>query len=144
MDSDDLYGEDDFNLLFKNDLLEANPYGAFDIALFTKETNGANKKQNIVGGQTSGGIKPGATERFIFSFSGVNIAAIHSVDDFVNTYSAGGGCSAFIWVRFQGFSEADGGEGSDKVPGTVVPEPATVILSGLGLCASVFLQRKRK
>lgn len=142
--SDDLYDGDVFNLLFKNDLLEAKPYGSFDVALFTAETNGANKKQNILGGKTSAGIRPGETERFLFTLSGANIAAITSVDDFINEYSTGGNSSTFFWVRFQGFSEDGGGEGSDKVPGTVVPEPATLILSSLGMLAAGFFQRKQK
>jgi len=149
--SPDLYSGDDFHLLFNNDKLELNPFGAFDIALFTEEQKANGKKQNITGGTVADGIAAGATERYVFALGGANIDQITSVDDFLGEYSDN--MAAFFIVRFQGFADIyeEAGQGSDKVPGTtsedpgtpgVVPEPASIILAGLGFAAIGFTKKK--
>jgi hypothetical protein len=107
-----------------SDSVNGAPFGQFDI--------GASTFMSFEGGgPPSLGIGVGGMATFSFSLTGTGLGSL-TAGDFLATLSVppgdGEGHEAFV-VRFRGFNDG----GSDKVPGQVVPEPATAGLVGLGL-----------
>ena len=98
-----------------NNSVGESPFGQFDI--------GAE-----ISGSPLQGIGVGATETFVFNFTGTNLNTLNE-SIFLSTLSSphgdGEGVQPFV-VRFQGFEDGD----SDKVP--LVPEPTTMLLFGIG------------
>jgi hypothetical protein len=110
--------------------IKASPFGKFDIGA------SSTKAQLLGGGKPSFGIAPNRSATFTFSVIGGEGLYLQ---DFLNELSSnpGGGGAQFFIARFRGF--ADGG--SDKVPGTAVPLPPTLILFVTGLVGLVGLGR---
>lgn len=120
--------DDDYqwNLLGDDDFLNginAQPFGDFCIGASTSDSWQG-------GGNPNKGIDVGKQLVFTFSLEGEDLDLL-STESFV-------GQSEFFVARFRGFE----GDGSDKVPGTTVPEPVSLLLFGIGL-AGMRILRKR-
>jgi hypothetical protein len=123
-----------------NNSVSGTPYGWFDIGASTgKSFEG--------GGNPSNGIAVGHSDDFVFHLTG-NALKTLTTNDFFTTPSVppgdGQGDQSFV-ARFRGFENG----GSDKVPGTdppiATPEPATLLMSSMGLAvlfALYYLRRR--
>jgi hypothetical protein len=98
-----------------------SPFGTFDFGA-------ALGGDFLGGGSPTDGIAVGDSRTFAFNVTGSDADAI-GAGDFVS--------DGFL-VRFRGFED----DGSDKVPGRIVPTPAAVI-AGLALLGLVGIQRRR-
>jgi hypothetical protein len=122
------------NSIYQNGI-KCAPYGYLDI--------GASSTRNSFegGGNPAGGIPVGLTETFIFNFQGSGLDTLNE-QSFISTLSEGKGAGEgyeFFLARFRGFDDG----GSNKTPGSVTPEPMSLILLGLG-CVGLMRLRRRK
>lgn len=127
----------DFSVLGEysfNNAINGAPYGYFDIGA----TTGGSFEG---GGSPSKGIGVETTENFTFTLTGANLDTLNEAS-FISELSdpQGSQAPAFFVARFRGFEN----EESDKVPGTPVPEPATMSLLGAGLLFLIKVKGKRK
>ena len=119
----------------------AMPYGDFDIGA-SLSNNGNNPFQG--GGNPQKGIGVNMTEFFTFAFTGTGLSG-WSTQDFLEELSAGSATDkspTFFVARFRGFDDG----GSNKTPASPVPEPATIVLLGIGLAglAGTAIRRRLK
>jgi hypothetical protein len=133
-----------------NNGINGAPFGYFDVGA-------ALGGSYLGGGSPLGGLGVAKGGTFTFTLTGSHLDNLQ-VADFVSSLSdtktAGGGGAQFMAVRFRGFING----GSDKVPGMPVvggpvggpvptPEPATLVLGGLGACLACLpglLRRRRR
>ena len=129
--------DSDFNCFFANNKIDGDPYGNFDIAA----SLGTNINSIFMGGgNPTIGIGIGVTETFTFSLIGYGLTAL-SEQRFVEALSdspAKDKDGEFFLVRFRGFED----QNSDKVPGSVIPEPLSIYLLTPSLAALAFLRKK--
>jgi hypothetical protein len=116
---------------FQDDV-DGEPFGDFDIGASTDSVGGSWAG----GGAPSLGLGVGVTGTFTFGVTGSGFLGL-STEDFAYELSEGGPKFAWFVARFRGFNDGE----SDKVP--VVPEPTTMVISGLFLLgAGIFVRRK--
>ena len=124
-----------------NNSVNGAPYGRFDL--------GASTFKSFEGGGNPGnGIAVGHSADFTFHLTGKALNSL-ATNDFFTTFSVppGNGESDQSFVaRFRGFEDG----GSDKVPGTdppiANPEPATLLMTSVGLAALItfcWLRQRR-
>jgi hypothetical protein len=136
--------DSDFVLLGRSSFdnsIGAMPYGDFDIGV-SLSNNGNNPFQG--GGNPQKGIGVNITEFFTFEFTGTGLSA-WSTQDFLEELSAGNATDkspTFFIARFRGFNDG----GSNKTPASPAPEPATIVLLGIGLAglAGTAIRRRLK
>ena len=120
----------DWSLLgLDNDNVNGAPFGQFDFGATSGNVNGGFEG----GGNPATGLGVGQSGTFVFALTGTNLDTLNDLS-FVNELSSGPGQGQdgqFFVARFRGLAD----DGSDKVPGAVVPEPSTyaMLLAGLGL-----------
>lgn len=116
-----------------NNSIDGNPFGDFDIGAASTNT----WKD---GGSPTGGIPIGSTELFTFSLTGTGLAGL-TTQSFIDelSFNSPSGQANWLSVRLRGFDD----DGSDKVPGTPIPEPGTLMLLGSGLMGVAAYGRKR-
>jgi hypothetical protein len=113
--------------------VDASPFDQFDIGA-------ALGGSWLGGGSPTVGTPSGGSVTFTFAFLGTGLASLTEMD-FVQAASAASG-DEWLVARFRGFP----GGGSDKVPAdfiTSVPEPATVLLLGMGGIAALVRRRRQ-
>ncbi|MCC6682966.1 MAG: hypothetical protein IT445_18865 [Phycisphaeraceae bacterium] len=104
----------------------ASPYGTF-------EEGAAIGGSFLGGGSPNSGIAVGNSRTFRFNVTG-NVNGLSATDFFSQPSSNG----VLFAVRFKGFKDG----GSDKVPGQLIPTPATA-LAGLSLMGLLGMKRRR-
>jgi len=120
----------DWSLLgLSNNGVNGAPFGDFDFGATSGDVNGGFEG----GGNPGTGLGVGQSGTFVFALTGTSLDTLNDLS-FVNELSnaPGQGQGAqFLVARFRGLAN----EGSDKVPGAVIPEPSTyaMLLAGLGL-----------
>ncbi len=109
-------------------------FGFFDAAALTGP--------NFNGGKPNLGIAIGQTVNFGFTLTGSNLASL-STASFYNVLSSGQNSQPFI-ARFQRVGEF--GQGSNvAIPGaTPVPEPTSLVLTGIALAGLAAKRRRSK
>lgn len=120
---------------YNDNAVKGVPYGYFDIGA---STNGDFEG----GGSPSGGIIPGATKTFIFTLTGSSLTTIDEnrfISELSTGRGAGEGYQPFV-VRFRGFNNGE----SDKVPGNLIPEPASLLLFGIGMLGFNLVRKRRR
>ncbi len=116
--------------------VQASPNGYFDL--------GASINSSFLGGGAPGnGLAVGESATFTFTFAGTGLNAI-STSTFLGTQSnlkdSDDKKSEAFMARFRGFED----DGSDKVPGQVVPEPSTyAALLASGVAFLAWRKRRR-
>jgi len=116
--------------------------GSVNAAPFGEFEHGAAIGGNFLGGgSTNSGIAVGDSRTFKFNVTGIDAGSLAAAD-FFSELSTGTGAGAdyqtFV-VRLRGFED----DGSDKVPGTMIPSPAA-FGAGLSLLACLGLTRRRR
>jgi hypothetical protein len=127
--------------LDRNDIQSPDGFGRFDLGVISGS--------NFQGGNPQEGIARGGSAVFSIHLGGFGMSSL-TEESFLSLYSSNTANPQYFGARFQGTGADRRGSdvatptGPPAPPTSSVPEPTTLMLSGLGLLGAAALRRRQR